>query len=130
MISSYIMLIIINCLLPYVLYIDIDECLSSPCSSDMICNNTDGSYTCDCPDGTIKNGSGCDGNNGPTPNSPVAHSTSSIELSEGALAGIIVTVIIGVIIVYTGVIVVAIRFVTICSYLIDGIPSQCFLIYS
>ena len=59
----YIILIIINCLLLYILCIDIDECLSSPCRSDMICNNVDGSYTCDCPDGTIKNGADCNGNN-------------------------------------------------------------------
>ena len=60
-----IVLIIIYCLLMCIifLYIDIDECLLSPCNSDMICNNTDGSYTCDCPDGTIKNGADCDGNN-------------------------------------------------------------------
>ena len=118
------MLIIISSLLLYILYIDVDECVSSPCPSDMICNNTDGSYTCDCPNGTVKNGSGCDGNNSPTPNSSVVRSTSSIELSEGALVGIIVAVIIGVITVYTGVIFVTIRFVTIHSYLIVIIVMQ------
>ena len=40
-------------------YIDIDECLSCPCLSDFLCNNVDGSYTCDCPDGTMKNGTDC-----------------------------------------------------------------------
>ena len=55
----YIMLIIINCLLLYILCIDIDECLSGPCPSNMICNNIDGSYTCDCPDGTMMIGTDC-----------------------------------------------------------------------
>ena len=55
----YIMLIIINCLLLYILCIDIDECLSGPCPSHTICNNNDGNYTCDCPDGTIMNGTDC-----------------------------------------------------------------------
>ena len=55
----YIMLIIISCLLLYILCIDIDECLSGPCPSHMICNNNDGSYYCDCPDGTVKNGIDC-----------------------------------------------------------------------
>ena len=50
---------IINCLLLYNLCIDIDECLSGPCPSDLICNNTDGRYSCDCPDGTIDNGTDC-----------------------------------------------------------------------
>lgn len=53
------MLIIINCLLLYILCIDIDECLSGPCPSDLICNNTDGGYSCDCPDGTVRNGTDC-----------------------------------------------------------------------
>ena len=53
------MLIIINCLLLYILCIDIDKCLSGPCSLTMLCNNIDGSYSCDCPDGTMKNGSEC-----------------------------------------------------------------------
>ena len=46
-------------LLLYILCIDIDECLSGPCSSDLTCINMDGSYSCDCPDGTINNGTDC-----------------------------------------------------------------------
>ena len=160
----YIMLIIINCLLLYILCIDIDECLSGPCPSHMICNNNDGSYSCDCPDGTIKDELACNGNNykniankllhillfivssttispppvpsstsstspsiilssnpstitisvpstSPTASPTVAQSTSNIELSGGTLAGIIIAVIVGVIAIYTGVMVVAIRFV-------------------
>ena len=57
--GMYIMLIIINCLLLYILCIDIDECLSGPCPSHMICNNNDGSYSCDCPDGTMRNEADC-----------------------------------------------------------------------
>ena len=53
------MLIIINCFLLYILCIDIDECLSGPCLPNLICNNIDGSYSCDCPDGTMKNGTDC-----------------------------------------------------------------------
>ena len=55
------MLIIINCLLLYILCIDIDECLTVPnaCASGLLCNNIDGSYTCECPDGTMKNGTDC-----------------------------------------------------------------------
>ena len=53
------MLIIVNCLLLYILCIDIDECLTGPCSLTMLCNNMDGNYTCDCPDGTTKNGTDC-----------------------------------------------------------------------
>ena len=53
------MLIITNCLLLYILCIDIDECLSGPCPSDLICNNMDGNYSCDCPDGTMSNGTDC-----------------------------------------------------------------------
>ena len=53
------MLTIINCLLLYILCIDIDECLSGPCPSNLICNNMDGSYICECPDGTMKNGTTC-----------------------------------------------------------------------
>jgi len=49
----------INCLLLYILCIDIDECLSGPCPSDLICNNMDGNYSCDCPDGTMSNGTDC-----------------------------------------------------------------------
>ena len=52
-------MIIINCLLLYILCIDIDECLSDPCPSDLICKNMDGNYSCDCPDGTMKNGTVC-----------------------------------------------------------------------
>ena len=48
----------------YILCIDIDECLSGPCPSDTICNNVGGSYSCNCPDGTSKNGTHCIGNGG------------------------------------------------------------------
>ena len=41
------------------LCIDIDECLSGPCPLTMLCNNNGGNYTCDCPDGTTKNGTDC-----------------------------------------------------------------------
>ena len=41
------------------LCIDVDECLSAPCPITMLCNNMDGNYTCDCPDGTTKNGTNC-----------------------------------------------------------------------
>ena len=60
--GMYIMLIITNCLLLYILCIDIDECLSGPCPSHMIHNNNDGSYSCDCPDSTIEDGLACNGN--------------------------------------------------------------------
>ena len=46
-------------LLLYILCIDIDECLSGPCPSDLICNNMDGNYSCDCPDGTMRSGAEC-----------------------------------------------------------------------
>ena len=46
-------------LLLYMLCIDIDECLSGPCPSDLICRNTVGNFSCDCPDGTIDNGTDC-----------------------------------------------------------------------
>ena len=52
-------LMIINCLLLYNFCIDIDECLSGPCPSDLICRNTVGNFSCDCPDGTIDNGTDC-----------------------------------------------------------------------
>ena len=42
--------------------IDIDECLSGPCPSDLMCNNMDGNYSCDCPGGTVNNGTLCIGN--------------------------------------------------------------------
>jgi len=51
--------IIIYCLLLYILCIDIDECLSGPCPSDLICNNMIGNYSCDCPDGTMRSGEEC-----------------------------------------------------------------------
>ena len=57
--GMYIMLIIINCLLLYILCIDIDECLSGPCPPNLMCNNLDGNYSCDCPYGTKKNGTDC-----------------------------------------------------------------------
>lgn len=32
--------------------VDIDECADSPCGQSGVCNNTPGSYTCGCPEGT------------------------------------------------------------------------------
>ena len=40
---------------------DIDECLSSPCHSDAICNNTGGSFTCTCVNGYTGDGFQCTG---------------------------------------------------------------------
>lgn len=43
--------------------INIDECLSSKlneCYNEGICTDTEGSYTCDCPDGYIGDGRDCD----------------------------------------------------------------------
>jgi len=55
------MLIIINCLLLYILCIDIDECDESTC--DHNCTNTDGSFICSCYNGYVldDNGSSCNG---------------------------------------------------------------------
>ena len=46
-------------ILLYILCTDIDECLSGPCPSDLICNNVAGNYSCDCPDGTMRSGTEC-----------------------------------------------------------------------
>ena len=59
--GTYVRTYVDNCLLLYILCIDINECLSDPpvCPSNLICNNMDGNYSCDCPDGTVRNGTDC-----------------------------------------------------------------------
>ena len=41
---------------------DIDECLSSVCSVNAICENTIGNYTCNCNPGYSGDGVECNGN--------------------------------------------------------------------
>ena len=45
----------------YIAHIDINECASSPCSSDATCSNTDGSFQCTCNSGFSGNGIICIG---------------------------------------------------------------------
>jgi hypothetical protein len=42
---------------------DIDECTTNPaiCGSDKVCENLQGSYTCNCREGFRKNGTDCEG---------------------------------------------------------------------
>ena len=40
---------------------DIDECLDAPCHPNATCNNTEGSYTCECSDGFSGSGLNCTG---------------------------------------------------------------------
>jgi len=44
---------------------DVDECATQedPCGADgnSVCNNTHGSYYCQCKDGFVKNGAICEG---------------------------------------------------------------------
>ena len=41
---------------------DINECnIQSPCHANATCNNTEGSYTCECNDGFTGDGFTCDG---------------------------------------------------------------------
>ena len=51
---------IVNYVCIYI-YIDINECEEElyDCPDDMMCNNVVGNYTCDCPDGTMDNGTDC-----------------------------------------------------------------------
>ena len=47
------------------LFLDIDECAAqiNPCDAvpNSECNNTDGSYNCQCRDGFVRNGPNCEG---------------------------------------------------------------------
>lgn len=38
------------------MYSDIDECLESPCAQNAVCNNTKGSYLCNCEKGFTGDG--------------------------------------------------------------------------
>ena len=40
---------------------DIDECLDAPCHPNATCNNSAGSYTCECGGGFSGNGDNCTG---------------------------------------------------------------------
>ena len=42
-------------------FLDVDECQTSPCNYNAICNNTDGSYTCKCNSGYSGDGLTCTG---------------------------------------------------------------------
>ena len=42
-----------------IIFIDINECLTSfPCQTGQLCANTEGSYMCMCPDGSVVNSEG------------------------------------------------------------------------
>ncbi len=41
------------------LYLDINECEDSPCSSDGLCSDTNGSFICSCQSGFSGNGFSC-----------------------------------------------------------------------
>ena len=43
------------------LFIDIDECASTPCDKNATCDNTDGSFTCTCNTGYSGDGFDCKG---------------------------------------------------------------------
>ena len=45
----------------FMVAIDINECDTSPCSSDATCSNTDGSFQCTCNNGFSGNGTTCTG---------------------------------------------------------------------
>lgn len=45
------------------MFLDIDECKTSPCSMSAICNNNIGSYSCKCKDVFSGNGKNCTGIN-------------------------------------------------------------------
>ena len=53
-----------NSYIPFCL-LDIDECAApvNPCdnATNSTCNNTNGSYICQCKDGFVKNGPNCEG---------------------------------------------------------------------
>ena len=38
-------------LLIYVFFLDVDECLRSPCGKNAVCTNSEGSYQCSCKPG-------------------------------------------------------------------------------
>ena len=42
-------------------FIDIDECVSNPCHSNANCNDTQGSFVCQCNTGYSGNGFNCSG---------------------------------------------------------------------
>ena len=50
---------------PYIvkcgLFVDIDECLGSPCDESATCSNTAGSFSCACNSGFSGNGTACSG---------------------------------------------------------------------
>ncbi len=45
----------------YILHLDIDECISSPCGNNSLCTNTNGSYECTCNPGFTGDGLNCEG---------------------------------------------------------------------
>ena len=42
-------------------FIDIDECVSTPCDKNAACDNTDGSFICTCKTGYSGDGFACEG---------------------------------------------------------------------
>ena len=36
------------------LLLDINECFTLPCMPNLLCNNTDGTFECLCPPGTVR----------------------------------------------------------------------------
>ena len=50
-----------NIKLTFLLSADFDECSSSPCHTNASCQNSVGSYVCECIDGFTGNGSVCEG---------------------------------------------------------------------
>jgi hypothetical protein len=45
----------------YIIFIDIDECASTPCDFNAVCANTDGNFTCTCHTGYSGDGFNCAG---------------------------------------------------------------------
>ena len=45
----------------YIIFIDIDECASTPCDFNAVCANTDGNFTCTCHIGYSGDGFNCAG---------------------------------------------------------------------
>ena len=43
-------------------FLDIDECISNPCDTNVNCENVIGSYTCMCKEGFTGDGTSCTGN--------------------------------------------------------------------
>ncbi len=61
---TYLYLLIINIIhiiLTWLLFLDINECLTNPCGNDAACFNTPGSFTCQCATGYTARPSGCIG---------------------------------------------------------------------